>query len=72
MKIGEILKHPAVSNLVVTFLASLLAYGAIKWWEGRSTTGVDANKPKQKEKLPAPATTTTVASENAKEVTQTV
>ncbi|CAG5082290.1 DUF2681 domain-containing protein [Parvicella tangerina] len=72
MKIGEILKHPAVSNLIVTFLASLLAYGAIKFWESRNTTSTDTTKPKEKEKLPAPATATTVATENAQEVTQTV
>lgn len=70
MKIGEILKHPVVSNLLVTFLASLLAYGAIKWYEARNTASTDT--PKTKERLPAPATATTVASENAQEVTQTV
>ncbi|CAG5086790.1 hypothetical protein [Parvicella tangerina] len=70
MKIGEILKHPAVSNLIVTFLASILAYSAIKFWESRNTTSTDT--PKAKEKLPAPSTTTTVAKENAQEVTQTI
>jgi len=70
MNVTEIIKHPIVSNLVVTFVATILAYKLIQYWESKATESTGTTKmSKQSTKIPAPQTTTTVVSEQMQEVT---
>jgi len=70
MTVKQVIGHPIVVNLVVTFVASILAYKVIKYWESKSlTTKTTTQTPKSKTKVPVPQTVTTVENEQVQEVT---